>query len=224
MTLRFLATGDSQQSLSYSFRVGKSTTSNVISETCKAICNALKNNYLSAPTSSEDWLQIASTFEETWNMPHVVGAIDGKHIRIECPKLIGTLYYNYKGFYSIVLLAICDANYCFTLFDLGQYGSNNDSGVLAISEFGKRFEEGSLNLPKDAKLANFGKHLVRYYLLGDEIVPLKKWLLRPYPGPVLDEEQKIYNYRHSRARRVIENAFRIYLPAGEYSRNQYDRQ
>ena len=70
----------------------------------------------------------------------MIGAIDGKHIRIECPKNPGTLYYNYKGFFSIVLMAECDANYCFTLFDIGSYGSNNDSGILANSEMGMRFE------------------------------------------------------------------------------------
>ena len=60
-----------------------------------------------------------------------LGSLDGKHIHIECPKMSGTYYYNYKAFYSIVLLAICDSNYCFTLFGLGQYGSNNDCGVFA---------------------------------------------------------------------------------------------
>ena len=67
-------------------------------------------------------------------MPHVIGCLDGKDIRIECPKLSRTVNHNYKGFFSIALLEISDANYCFTLFDLGQFGSNNDSGVLASSE------------------------------------------------------------------------------------------
>ena len=139
----------------------------------------------------------------------MIGAIvDGKHIRIECPKLSGTLYYNYKGFFSIVLLALCDANYCFTLFDLGQYGSNNDSGVLLNSKLGQMFEGNLLNIPVDSKLQENGKALP-YFLLGDEMFPLKKWLMRPYPGKDADEQQRIYNYRHSRARRVIENVFGI---------------
>ena len=72
-------------------------------------------------------------------MPHVIGCLDGKDIRIECPKLSRTVNHNYKGSFSIALLAICDANYCFTLFDLGQFGSNNDSGVLASSQIGEIF-------------------------------------------------------------------------------------
>ena len=104
--------------------------------TSDAIFESLKSEYLKAPETSQDWTNISKQFNEKWNFPHVIGSIDGKHIRIECPKKSGTLYYNYKGFYSIVLLAVCDANYSFTLFDIGSYESNNDSGVLANSEMG----------------------------------------------------------------------------------------
>ena len=59
-------------------------------------------------------------------MPHVSGSIDSKYIRVECPVLTGSQYFNYQGFFSMVLLDICDTNYCFALFDLGQYGSNEE--------------------------------------------------------------------------------------------------
>ena len=109
-------------------------------------------------------------------MPHAIGCIDGKHIRIECPQLSGSIYHNYKGFFSIVLLAICDINYCFTLFDLGQYGSNNDSGVLAHSQMRQMFEKNELNVPEDAKLEETHEQSIPYVLLGDEIFPQKNWL------------------------------------------------
>ena len=139
--------------------------SKIISETCKAIYTVLKDPYLTPPDSKEEWLEIFKNFEEVWNMPHVIECIDGKHIRVECPKLSGTLYYNYKGFFSIVLMALCGANYCFTLFDLGQYGSNNDSGILANSEIGKMFEEDQLNVSPDCKLSEDDEHLYRTFCL-----------------------------------------------------------
>ena len=56
-------------------------------------------------------------------------------MHIEYSKLRGTLYHKYKGVYSMVLLAVCDVDYCFTMYDFGSYGSKNDSGVLASSFF-----------------------------------------------------------------------------------------
>ena len=209
VTIRFLSSGDAQQSLCYSFRLGKSTLSAIISETCSAIYEQLKEEYLRAPKSENEWLGIAETYENMWNMPNVIGAIDGKHIRIQCPSYSGTQFYNYKGFFSVVLMAVCDANYCFTMFDIGQFGSNNDSGVLANSTMGILLESNSLHIPK-SRVINANTGAVPYYLVGDEIFPLKTWLMRPYPGSALEcEEKKIFNYRLSRARRVIENAFGI---------------
>ena len=151
---------------------------------------------MTPPGSKEEWLEISKKFEEVGNMLHVIGCIDGKHIKVGCPKLSGMLYYNYKGFFSIVLMALSDANYCFTLYDLGQYGSNNDSGIFANPEMSKMFEENQLNDPPDCILSEDDEHSLPYFLLGDEVSPLKKWLMQPY-------------YRHSRAWQCIENAFVI---------------
>ena len=162
--------------LSFSFRIGKSTLSKVISETCQMIYECLKDKFLQPPETESDWGKIARSFEELWNMPNVIGSIDGKHIRIQCPKFSGTQFYNYKGFFSIVLLAVCDANYCFTLFDLGQYGSNNDSGILSNSVMGDLLENGKLRIPK-SRIINENVGALPCYLLGDEIFPLKTWLM-----------------------------------------------
>ena len=94
------------------------------------------------PLSKEEWENIYPDFQETWDLFHAVGAIDDKHIRIQCPKQSRTLLHNYKGLFSFVLLTTCDSRYCFTLFDVGQYGSNNDAGVLADSSIGKKNRSG----------------------------------------------------------------------------------
>ena len=159
------------------------------------------------PSSTEKWENNACDFQETWNLPHVVSAINSKHIRIQCPKQSRTFFHNYKGFFSFVLLAICDARYCFTLFDAGQYGSNNDAGVLANSSIGQKIEAGKMNIPPPRHLDGCSFDPLPYYLVGDEIFPLKIWLMRPYPCQL--SEEKILHYRLSRARRVIENTFGI---------------
>ena len=103
ITLRYLASGETQQSLSYSYRAGRSTICNIVSETCIAIYESLKDPNRKSSSSVNDWKCASERFEEVWNFPHVVGAIDGKHIRIECPKLSGTLCHNYKGVFFFYL-------------------------------------------------------------------------------------------------------------------------
>jgi hypothetical protein len=40
-------------------------------------------------------------------------AVDGKHVRIKMPSGSGVLFNNYKHFFSVLLLALADADYCF---------------------------------------------------------------------------------------------------------------
>ncbi|XP_036317872.1 protein ALP1-like, partial [Rhagoletis pomonella] len=119
-----------------------------------------------------------------------------------------SLFYNYKGNYSIVLLAVCDANYTFTCIDIGAYGSQSDGGVLWNSGFGRQLYSGKLDLPENDVLPD-SDITFPHYFVGDNAFPLKPFLMRPYPGTNLSLERQIFNKRLSRARRVIENAFGI---------------
>ena len=181
LTIRYLASGDSQQSMSFSYRMGKATVSNIIQETCQAIWDALNEEYLRPPTSTEEWKNIANEYIELWNFPHCVGAIDGKHIAIQCPGNSGSLFYNYKGFFSIVLMAVCDAHYVFSLVNIGDFGSNNDSGVLQNSAMGRALESNTLGIPDVEPFEGIQAPLP-YFLVGDDIFGLKTWMQRPFPG------------------------------------------
>ena len=109
IALRFLATGESYTSLHYQFRTDKATISKFILPVCRAIKQEFLQEYLTCPTTPEEWQQLETEFRLRWNVPHAIGALDGKHVTIRKPPKSGSLYHNYKGFFSIVLLALVDA-------------------------------------------------------------------------------------------------------------------
>jgi len=129
---------------------------------------------------------------------------------MNAPANSGSLYFNYKGTFSIVLMAVADADLRFIMVDIGAYGRNSDGGVFAHSKFGKALTKGDLPLPPSRLLPNGADlGLMPYVFVGDEAFPLPEHLMRPYPGRGVTEDQQIYNYRLSRARRVVESAFGI---------------
>lgn len=88
--------------------------------------------YLMPVPEAADWRRHAEIFYDKWNFPNAIGAIDGKHIRIQCPPNSGSMYYNYKHFFSVVLLAIVDANYKYIAIDVGSYGRESDGGMFHV--------------------------------------------------------------------------------------------
>ena len=107
-------------------------------------------------------------------------------------------------------MAMCDANYCFTLVDVGNYGKDNDAHIFNESDMGKAFLAKQMNIPSPTEV---DKHYLPYVIVSDEIFGLQRWLIKPYPGKGLDEQQAVFNYRLSTCRRTIENCFGI-LSAG----------
>ena len=210
ITLRYLATGDTYKSIGYAFRVAPNTICDVVPETCRAIITAYADEVLRLPKTPLEWEDVAKGFEDRWNFPHAIGAIDGKHIHIRNPLRSGSRYYNYKKFFSIVLLAVVDSDYKFLYIDVGAVGAESDAGIFAQSRLAALFENNKANLPPATPLvADPSPRPVPYYLLGDDAFALRDWMMKPYPSRALSLQERIFNYRQSRARRVVENAFGI---------------
>uniref|UniRef100_A0A3B3IE60 DDE Tnp4 domain-containing protein n=1 Tax=Oryzias latipes TaxID=8090 RepID=A0A3B3IE60_ORYLA len=207
--VNFLSTVDSYRTIASSFRLGVSTVASIVSETCDALWHCLRDEHLPVPTE-EMWRSTARRFHERWNFPNCLGAMDGKHIFIQAPANSGSLYFNYKGTFSVVLLALFNADYRLMVVDVGSYGSNSDGGIFFNSVLGKALRDGTLNVPPPSELPGapeLGK--VNHVIVADEAFPLKQYLLRPYPGRRLPTDKRIFNYRLSRARRISENVFGI---------------
>ena len=122
-----------------------------------------------------------------WNLPNCLGSIDGKHIRIRAFDKSGSTNYNYKHFFSIVLMASADADGKFITIDVGSPGRNSDGGVFHTSRLGKWIERNSLDFPDPRPLPNEETNRpMPYYFCADEAFPLGRNIMRPYPKRVLN--------------------------------------
>ena len=142
--------------------------------------------------------------------PHGVGALDSKHIAIKKPKRSGSEYFNYKGYYSLVLLALVDADYKFLWVNVGASGSLSDAQIFNRRKLKRRIENGTLGLPPLEPLGPGGPDL-HYFILGDDDFALMPWLVKPYIRHQLTREERIANFRISRGRRVVKNSFGILI-------------
>ncbi|XP_066947113.1 uncharacterized protein [Macrobrachium rosenbergii] len=93
---------------------------------------------------------------------------------------------------------------------MGTIGSESDSCVFAQTRLGEMLLQQEANLPQHEALPGQPNGSpVDYFLVGDDAFPLQNYLMKPYPQRGLSKEERIYNYRLSRARRTVENAFGI---------------
>lgn len=154
-------------------------------------------------------MTVSEEFGRRWNFPNCIGAIDGKHVEIKKPANTGSYYFNYKRNFSIVLLALVDANYEFLVVEAGANGRVSDGGVLSNSTFYDNFKSNKLKIPESGQLHNDFPEQMPFVFVGDDAFPLQKNFMKPYSGDNLSNDEVIFNYRLSRARRIVENAFGI---------------
>lgn len=105
-------------------------------------------------------------------------------------------------------MAICNANYEFILCNFGTNGRVSDGGVIDETVFYEKLKNGTLKLPVPSKVNNTDTYLP-YVFVGDEAFALRSDFLKPFNRKQLDNAKRIFNYRLSRSRRIIENVFGI---------------
>ncbi|GBM45706.1 hypothetical protein AVEN_14149-1 [Araneus ventricosus] len=206
-TLRFLATGMNYEQLKFPTLISLQRLGVIIPETCIAILMCLKD-YMKMPESQSEWKCIAQGFENIWNFPHCLGAVDGKHVRITPPPRSGSYFWNYKQFNSIVLMACANSNYEFIWCEVGTNGRISDGGAIKNTIFYEKLVSGGLNIPPPETVGGSMFELP-YVFVGDEAFALRPDFMKPYAQKLLNTEKRIFNYRLSRARRIVENAFGI---------------
>lgn len=158
------------------------------------------------PSTESEWEGIAEKFNELWQFPNCVGAVDGKHVQIVKPAHGGSVFYNYKGTHSIILMGVANAEYQLIYVDVGRNGRFSDGGVFNRCTFGRMLDSNQLRLPPPKALPGRDKP-VPYVLVADDAFAMRQNLQKPYSIRGLSMLQRVFNYRLSRARRIIENVF-----------------
>ncbi|XP_067614427.1 putative nuclease HARBI1 [Eurosta solidaginis] len=126
--------------------------------------------------------------------PEVIGAIDCIHVRIKCPaKDIGVMmaghYLNRKGYYSLNVQIVCDAD-CKILDTVARSrGSNHDARMWNECQLKNKLQR--------MRSSHNG------VLLGDGGYPLSPILLPPVRNPSTPKEER-YNRSHIATRSKIE--------------------
>ena len=168
LTLRFLATGETFQSLSFQYRISVKAVSYIAKGCCKAIVERIPSNFIKVPSTEAECLGISKRFEKKWNFPHALRAI-GKYVRIQKPKNVGSFYYICKHTHSIILMAIAGPEYKCLYADVGCNGRVNDFGIWNKTYLLQGMQDGSVKLPNDEKLPN--GEITPYVFLG--MIPLR---------------------------------------------------
>ena len=208
LTLRHFASGHTYSAMKFAWRVPQNTISLVVREVCQAIQDEYLDEMLRCPTTPDEWRQVADLYYQRWNFPNTLGSVDGKHVRIICPNNSGSVYYNYKHFYSILLFVLVDADYKFLWADVSGNGAASDAQIYNDSELKRRVEDGTIGWPDPAPIPGDNQPMP-YFIVGDDAFALRKTMMKPYSRRNLGHDERIFNYRLSRARRVVENAFGI---------------
>ncbi|XP_050734738.1 putative nuclease HARBI1 [Eriocheir sinensis] len=190
ITLRYLATGKMQQCSSDDLGPSQSSISRAISKTIDALAdvNVLKR-FITFPVTQDSADRKKAEFFAIANFPNIVGAIDGTHIRIVAPRDQEEVYVNRKGYHSMNVQVVFDANYRILDILAKWPGSVHDARILNSSGLSRLFDGGYVPA---------GSHL-----LGDSGYPCKTWLLTPYLRP-LPGPQSRYNRSHKITRSIVE--------------------
>lgn len=154
---------------------------------------SLKKEYITWPNNRRK-LAVSQGFRKKQNINHIIGAIDGSHIRINKPLQHEDVYVNRKQYHSIILQAVVDHEKLFIDVCCGEHGSLHDARVLRRSSLYERAQNNDY----------FGG----YFIIGDSAYPALDWLVTPFRDTGnLTEREKTFNFKLSSTRMIVEHSF-----------------
>lgn len=204
LTFYYLASTAEYRTISNLFGVSVSFVCICVKDVCEAITRHF-SHVIRFPKGLEI-LQVIQEYDNKWGFPMCAGCVDGTHIPILAPKENHKDYVNRKGFHSIQMQAVVDSRYLFRDVVVGWPGSVHDARVLSNSTLYKKGVDNTLF--DGVKSRAIQGQDIPPLILGDPAYPFLPWLMKRYPeNNDTPREQRVFNYRLSRARMTVENTF-----------------
>ena len=142
-----LSRGDYYHTVADMTGVGESTVCIIVREVTEAIVDHLWTDVVEShfPHDKEMLYEKVKEKEQEWQFPYAYAAVDGCHIPIKCPsggQEAAKEYHNFKNLYSIVLMGMVDAKYCFIWASAGFPGNSHDSIIFQATNLYAKIAEG----------------------------------------------------------------------------------
>ena len=186
------------------FGIGKSTAAEILHHFCEVMVDLFFYRLIKFPNTRQEIDETIEGFLTKSGYPMCLGSLDGTHLSVKPPTGFESDYFNYKKFFSIIMLAVVNAELKFTYVNVGAPGRSNDSSVYTRSTLSE-----VIHSPIYENHFIYVNNLkVRCHLVADSAFPLDHTLMKPYAiRPNMDRAQATFNYRLSRCRCTVERAF-----------------
>ncbi|XP_049522528.1 uncharacterized protein LOC125945022 [Dermacentor silvarum] len=197
-----LCSSAEDRTVAHLFDMGRSTVNIIYREFCETVVASLEHEWVKMVTGNDMENHIGEFYAST-GFPQGVGALDGCHFPVSPPKEHASDYYNYKGWHSVILLALVDHCYVFRYTNVGSPGRCHDAHVYHQSSLSRLVSGPTFRHPTTL----ISGVAVPPLILCDQAFPLTPNLIKPFASTSSSEEQKHFNYQLSKSRRIVENAF-----------------
>ena len=200
-----LAHGNSYSTTGPVFNVGKSTVIEAVQDVVNGLFE-IRNEHIKFPETLAQVTTSIETFSELTDLPNVVGAIDGSHVRIKAPVDSAPDYFSRYQQHDFIIQAVVNGKKLFLDFACGYPGSMHDGRVLRRSRIFRKAEQREI---LTTPTVNVSGREIGPYLVGDSAYPLSPWLMKPFPEGTRDPDEIRFNKELSSARVKVECAFGV---------------
>ncbi|XP_041367057.1 putative nuclease HARBI1 [Gigantopelta aegis] len=187
IALQYYASGTFHIIVGDPLQISQSTACRSIHRVSTSLAQKI-DDFVKFPNNAEAQ-GIKDEFFQIAQFPGVIGCVDGTHVWIISPHEHKVDFVNRKGYHSINVQVICDANGKWINIVARWPGSTHDSRMLRSSTIWNIMENGQTS----------------GYILGDSGYPCRNWLMTPLLQPHGAAEQR-YNSSHKRTRVLVEQS------------------